>query len=199
MGCASQYKDATRTFIDQMDVIHRFVNEYPDAFQFAASSKDISSIFENKKIVSLIGVEGGHAIDSSLGTLRQLYALGARYMTLTHTCNTPWLVCLLCLSACVCVYKSSLILKFTKILLYTCVVHTCMHAHTHELKHDTQTQADTLPHVHMHSQFFCIKCSNLASYTGYWLLTSLHLYRADSCSVPPEHGGLTEFGVVSSQ
>ena len=90
MPCSTQYKDATRTFIDQMDVIKRFVRKYPNTFQFATSSADIASALDNGHIASLIGVEGGHAIDSSLATLRQLYELGARYMTLTHTCDTPW-------------------------------------------------------------------------------------------------------------
>ena len=90
MGCSSQYADATRTFLDQIDVIRQFIAQYSTVFKFATSADDIEQAIAQGYIASMIGVEGGHAIDSSLGTLRQLYQLGARYMTLTHTCDTPW-------------------------------------------------------------------------------------------------------------
>ena len=50
----------------------------------------IEDAFAANRIASMIGIESGHAIESNLGILRAIYELGARYMTLTHQCNTPW-------------------------------------------------------------------------------------------------------------
>ncbi|XP_030621025.1 dipeptidase 1 [Chanos chanos] len=88
--CDTQYKDAVRQTLEQIDIVHRMCKKYPDDFMFAVSSKDIEDAFAQKKTASLIGVEGGHSIDSSMGTLRTMYQLGTRYLTLTHSCNTPW-------------------------------------------------------------------------------------------------------------
>ncbi|XP_017334258.1 dipeptidase 1 [Ictalurus punctatus] len=88
--CDAQYKDAVRQTLEQIDIIHRMCNKYPEEFMFAASSQDILDAFVQNKTASLIGVEGGHSIDSSMGTLRTMYQLGVRYLTLTHSCNTPW-------------------------------------------------------------------------------------------------------------
>ncbi|XP_066504105.1 dipeptidase 1-like [Hoplias malabaricus] len=88
--CDTQYKDAVRQTLEQIDIIHRMCQKYPDDFMFAASSQDIMDAFGQNRTASLIGVEGGHSIDSSMGTLRTMYQLGVRYLTLTHSCNTPW-------------------------------------------------------------------------------------------------------------
>ena len=90
ISCSSQYKDATQKFLEQIDVIHQIVDKYPEDLMWADSAADIELAFSKGKVASLVGVESGHAIGSSMSILRTLYSMGARYMTLTHGCNTPW-------------------------------------------------------------------------------------------------------------
>jgi membrane dipeptidase len=81
---------AVRTTLEQIDVVYRMMQKYPDTFELARTAADVERIFKAGKIASLIGMEGGHSIDNSLATLRMLYAGGARYMTLTHSANLRW-------------------------------------------------------------------------------------------------------------
>jgi membrane dipeptidase len=79
-----------RIQLEQFDIARRFIAMYPETFAPAYSAKDVRDAFRRGRIGSLLGMEGGHAIENSLGALRSYYALGARYMTLTHNVTLDW-------------------------------------------------------------------------------------------------------------
>ena len=85
-----QGKEAVRATLEQIDIVHRMVAKYPDTFVLARTADDVERAFKAGKVGSMIGMEGGHSIDSSLATLRMMHALGAGYMTLAHSKNVPW-------------------------------------------------------------------------------------------------------------
>ena len=81
---------AVQAVMDQIDLVKRLINHHEDDLELALDASSIRRIHKAGKIASLIGMEGGHSINNSLASLRQLYQLGARYMTLTHSKGLLW-------------------------------------------------------------------------------------------------------------
>ena len=79
-----------KTQLEQIDIARRVIERYPDRLALALTAADIERAMKRGRIASLLGMEGGQAIENSLGALRAFYALGARYMTLTHTSTLDW-------------------------------------------------------------------------------------------------------------
>ena len=82
--------EAVRQTIEQIDVAKRLIARYPQDLTLAANAAELEKAMKAGKVAGMLGMEGGQSIGSSLAVLRQMYALGARYMTLTHGQNTPW-------------------------------------------------------------------------------------------------------------
>ncbi len=79
-----------RVQLEQIDIARRVIGKYPDRFAWALTADDMRRRFREGKIGSVLGMEGGHAIENSLGALRAYYDLGVRYMTLTHNSTIDW-------------------------------------------------------------------------------------------------------------
>lgn len=79
-----------RVQLEQIDIARRVIARYPDVFTPALTAADVRKAYAQGKIGSLLGMEGGHAIENSLGALRAYYDLGVRYMTLTHNVTLDW-------------------------------------------------------------------------------------------------------------
>ena len=79
-----------RTQLEQIDIARRIIARYPDHLRFATTVAEVRAAHRAGRIASLLGMEGGHAIEDSLGALRAYYDLGVRYMTLTHNVHTSW-------------------------------------------------------------------------------------------------------------
>ena len=86
----SEHSNPARTVTEQIDLVHRMVEKYPADLELALTADDVERIVKSGKIASLIGIEGGVAIENSLAQLRAFHVLGARYMTLTHNTTLPW-------------------------------------------------------------------------------------------------------------
>lgn len=90
VSAALDEPEAVQATVEQIDVTLRLIERYPERLQLALSADDVEQAMAAGRIASLLGMEGGHSIGSSLAVLRQMYAMGARYMTLTHGKTLSW-------------------------------------------------------------------------------------------------------------
>jgi membrane dipeptidase len=81
---------AVSATLEQVDAARMLTSRYADQLAWATTADEVEDAWATDRMASLVGAEGGHSIDCSLGTLRQLHELGVRYLTLTHNANTPW-------------------------------------------------------------------------------------------------------------
>ncbi len=81
---------AVTATLEQIDLVHRLVRRFPEDLALCTTADQVEAAVASGRVASLIGMEGGHSINDSLGALRMMHALGARYMTLTHNENVSW-------------------------------------------------------------------------------------------------------------
>jgi membrane dipeptidase len=86
----AQHGGAARRTLDMIDAVYRAVERHPNELMFATTAGDIRRAKTQGKVACLMGIEGGHAIENSLPTLREFYRLGVRYMTLTWNNTNDW-------------------------------------------------------------------------------------------------------------
>ena len=88
--CSFRGAAAVTATLEQVDAVHLLVERYPDDLVLVTDADGLDAALTSGRVASLLGAEGGHSIDSSLGVLRDLHRLGVRYLTLTHNANTDW-------------------------------------------------------------------------------------------------------------
>ena len=82
--------DAAKIQLEQINTALDIIKSHPETFELAGTADDIERIFEQRRIASLLGMEGGYALNNSLGALHTYFELGVRYMTLTHNVTLDW-------------------------------------------------------------------------------------------------------------